>query len=198
MVDRSVDFTAENPQEAQEVTRGRLAVGLLWILAFTVGGMLLFVGLGVIDGEDLIQSVFPSLVTLTGTALGFYFGSRDATENTARGEGTLSGTPPAGGAGGITTTPTEGGPSQIPENIQIVPAIREQQTPTQTPSSGSIDAQPRVVTWQQDASGMPEQASSTEIAPDRRSARRTETDHETVQGVDNPDATADQPEGGGS
>lgn len=61
--------------QAQEGTRGDLARGLLWLLTMTIGGMILFVGLGRLDGTLLAQSVFPSLVTLAGTALGFYFGS---------------------------------------------------------------------------------------------------------------------------
>jgi hypothetical protein len=75
-----------DPEQAREGTRGDLARGLLWLLSLTIGGMLVFVGLGRLDGVTLAQSVFPSLVTLAGTALGFYFGSasRDS-----------SGTPPS-------------------------------------------------------------------------------------------------------
>jgi hypothetical protein len=78
-----------DPEEAREGTRGDLARGLLWLLTLTIGGMIVFVGLGRLDGTLLVQSVFPSLVTLAGTALGFYFGSQ-----TARNAG---GSPPTNG-----------------------------------------------------------------------------------------------------
>jgi hypothetical protein len=60
----------------REETRGDLARGLLWLLTFTIGGVLAFVGLGRLDGTVITQSVFPSLIALAGTALGFYFGSQ--------------------------------------------------------------------------------------------------------------------------
>jgi hypothetical protein len=59
----------------RETIRADLARGLLWLLTLTVGGAIFFVGMGQLKGEILTQSIFPSLVTLTGTALGFYFGS---------------------------------------------------------------------------------------------------------------------------
>lgn len=80
---------AYDPEEAREGTRGDLARGLLWLLTLTIGGMIVFVGMGRLDGVTLAQSVFPSLVTLAGTALGFYFGSQ-----TARNSG--GGAPPQG------------------------------------------------------------------------------------------------------
>ena len=67
-----------NPEEEREVTRGDLARGLLWLLTFTVGGLIVFTGLGRLEGSALTQSVFPSLIALAGTALGFYFGSQAA------------------------------------------------------------------------------------------------------------------------
>jgi hypothetical protein len=60
----------------REETRGDLARGLLWLLTFAIGGVLGFVGLGRLDGTVITQSVFPSLIALAGTALGFYFGSQ--------------------------------------------------------------------------------------------------------------------------
>jgi len=60
----------------REGVRGDLARGLLWLLTLLIGGLLVFVGIGRVVPEVLTQSVFPSLVTLTGTALGFYFGSQ--------------------------------------------------------------------------------------------------------------------------
>jgi hypothetical protein len=65
-----------NLDEAREGTRGDLARGLLWLLTLTIGALILFVGMGRLDGAMIAQSVFPSLVTLAGTALGFYFGSQ--------------------------------------------------------------------------------------------------------------------------
>jgi hypothetical protein len=68
--------------QAREGTRGDLARGLLWILMLTIGGVIVFVGLGRIDGTVLTQTIFPSLVTLAGTALGFYFGSQSGAKHT--------------------------------------------------------------------------------------------------------------------
>jgi len=70
-----IEVRARDPQEE---VRGDLARGLLWLLTLTIGGMLLFVGTGKIESEVLTQSIFPSLVTLTGTALGFYFGAQSS------------------------------------------------------------------------------------------------------------------------
>jgi hypothetical protein len=71
-------FTVSQPfnlDEVREAARGDLARGLLWLLTFAIGGVLAFVGLGRLDGTVITQSIFPSLVALAGTALGFYFGS---------------------------------------------------------------------------------------------------------------------------
>jgi hypothetical protein len=65
-----------NIDEKREGTRGDLARGLLWLLTFVVGGVLVFVGLGRLEGTVITQSIFPSLIALAGTALGFYFGSQ--------------------------------------------------------------------------------------------------------------------------
>jgi len=65
-----------DPRREQEGTRGDLARGLLWLLTFAIGGVLVFVGLGRLDGSVITQSIFPSLIALAGTALGFYFGSQ--------------------------------------------------------------------------------------------------------------------------
>ena len=67
-----------DPNKEREGTRGDLARGLLWLLAFVIGGVLVFVGLGRLDGTVITQSIFPSLIALAGTALGFYFGSQSA------------------------------------------------------------------------------------------------------------------------
>jgi Putative peptidoglycan binding domain len=82
----------------REETRGDLARGLLYLLTFAIGGVLAFVGLGRLEGTVITQSVFPSLIALAGTALGFYFGSQSVkssdTSNTVNGQ---SGTRPGGG-----------------------------------------------------------------------------------------------------
>jgi hypothetical protein len=70
-----------NQEETRENTRGDLARGLLWLLTLAIGGVLAFIGLGRLDGTVLTQSIFPSLVALAGTALGFYFGSQTAKES---------------------------------------------------------------------------------------------------------------------
>jgi hypothetical protein len=64
-----------DPGRDREAARGDLARGLLWLLGFTVAGVLVFVALGRIDGSAVTQSIFPSLIALAGTALGFYFGT---------------------------------------------------------------------------------------------------------------------------
>jgi hypothetical protein len=73
----SVSLTEPTSLETnRENTRGDLARGLLWLLTFVIGGVLIFVGLGRLEGTVITESVFPSLIALAGTALGFYFGSQ--------------------------------------------------------------------------------------------------------------------------
>lgn len=107
-----LDLTTEKPGSAQdgsfrikpfdleenrEGTRGDLARGLLSLLAFTIGGVLVFIGLGRLDGGVLTQSVFPSLIALAGTALGFYFGSQSTKDSATRPSTPTSTTPSAPG-----------------------------------------------------------------------------------------------------
>ena len=95
-----------NQAETQENTRGDLARGLLWLLTFAIGGILVFIGLGRLDGTVLTQSIFPSLVALAGTALGFYFGSQTVKESDSSSAATINessestGSAPSGNAGG--------------------------------------------------------------------------------------------------
>lgn len=70
-VERQPELEGANP----EVTRSQLAKGLLLILASALAGVFVFIGFGQLDGLVLTQSIFPSLVGLAGTALGFYFGA---------------------------------------------------------------------------------------------------------------------------
>jgi hypothetical protein len=65
-----------DPSEDRELVRGHLARGLLWLLAFLIGGALWFIGMGRLDGGALTQSILPSVIALAGTALGFYFGTQ--------------------------------------------------------------------------------------------------------------------------
>ena len=67
-----------NPEKHLQDTRSALAKALIWLISFTLGGALWFIGLGVLEGDALTQAIFPSLVALAGTALGFYFGSQSA------------------------------------------------------------------------------------------------------------------------
>jgi hypothetical protein len=100
--------------ETQENTRGDLARGLLWLLTFAIGGVLVFIGLGRLDGTVLTQSIFPSLVALAGTALGFYFGSQTAKESGpspgvgANGADASTGSAPSGDTGGAGQQKTGG------------------------------------------------------------------------------------------
>ena len=56
--------------------RGWIALGLLVMLAATVTGIFVLVGIGRLPGEAIVQGVFPSLVALAGAATGYYFGSQ--------------------------------------------------------------------------------------------------------------------------
>jgi hypothetical protein len=82
-------------ERQREDVRGDLARGLLWLLTLAIGGVLAFVGLGRLDGTVITQSIFPSLIALAGTALGFYFGSQSgkASDSAAPG-GKLGGNAP--------------------------------------------------------------------------------------------------------
>ncbi|HEX4606294.1 MAG TPA: hypothetical protein VH724_19995 [Candidatus Angelobacter sp.] len=75
-----------NVDQNREETRGDLARGLLWLLTFAIGGVLVFIGLGRLEGSVLTQSVFPSLIALAGTALGFYFGSQTKNSDAVNGQ----------------------------------------------------------------------------------------------------------------
>jgi hypothetical protein len=94
--------------QQREDARGDLARGLIWLLTLAIGGVLVFVGLGRLDGTVITQSIFPSLVALAGTALGFYFGSSTKGldsgtgtngANTGGSSQTVSRTPPVANAG---------------------------------------------------------------------------------------------------
>jgi hypothetical protein len=89
----------------REEARGDLARGLLWLLTFAIGGVLAFVGLGRLDGTVITQSVFPSLVALAGTALGFYFGSQSERNSPAAGGGPSGRAPKSGGHPGAPPQP---------------------------------------------------------------------------------------------
>jgi hypothetical protein len=105
------------PEREREQTRGDLARGLLLLLSFSVGGVLLFIGLGRLEGSVLAQSIFPSLIALAGTALGFYFGSQSPSS---------TGTGPT-----PSSTPGTGGPPAQPTVVVQQPPV--QPPPVQPP-----------------------------------------------------------------
>lgn len=95
----SVSLTPPSSLETnRENTRGDLARGLLWLLTFVIGGVLGFVGLGRLEGTVITQSVFPSLIALAGTALGFYFGSQTGKNGDSPNSSNAPSTPSANGA----------------------------------------------------------------------------------------------------
>jgi hypothetical protein len=100
-----------NLDEVREAARGDLARGLLWLLTFAIGGVLAFVGLGRIDGTVITQSIFPSLVALAGTALGFYFGSSAKSSDSGTVTVSTAGGTPSG-AGNRTPPVANAGPDQ--------------------------------------------------------------------------------------
>jgi hypothetical protein len=83
-------------EQGREETRGDLARGLLYLLTFAIGGVLVFIGLGRLEGTVLTQSIFPSLIALAGTALGFYFGSQSS-KDAGSTDGTSGTASPTGG-----------------------------------------------------------------------------------------------------
>jgi hypothetical protein len=65
-----------DPTRAREDVRRLLATGILGTLIATIVGI--FVLVAVMTPRDLsaiIQTVFPALIGITGTVMGFYFGS---------------------------------------------------------------------------------------------------------------------------
>jgi hypothetical protein len=86
-------------EQGREETRGDLARGLLYLLTFAIGGVLVFIGTGRLDGTVLTQSVFPSLIALAGTALGFYFGSQSANGSGSAGRPSPAGSTTQGRSG---------------------------------------------------------------------------------------------------
>lgn len=103
-----------SPDRSREETRGILARGLLWLLTFAVGGILAFIGFGRLEGSTLAQSIFPSLVALTGTALGFYFGSQVAVPPTPATSSPIIATAPPRPVDKVTASSVT--PTPTPEN----------------------------------------------------------------------------------
>jgi hypothetical protein len=69
-----------NPARQREKMRGWLAGGLIGLVTLATIGIFLLVLTNRVDANALVQGVFPSLVALTGSAIGFYFGGgRDRT-----------------------------------------------------------------------------------------------------------------------
>src|SRR5438094_430323 len=68
-----------NPEPRRGSRRGLLAGALVGLLGLTIGAAFGLEASNLLDrGEvdGLLRPIFPSLVALTGTALGFYFGGR--------------------------------------------------------------------------------------------------------------------------
>lgn len=120
-----------NPEPEREGTRSDLARGLLYLLTFMIGGVLAFIGFGLLDATALTQSIFPSVVTLVGTALGFYFGTRQNIDN-QRQETRVDRQYAGGDGGGATkdsgnskppkveiTSPKEGASFKVSDTITI-------------------------------------------------------------------------------
>lgn len=121
-----------NPDPIREETRGDLARGLLWLLTFAIGGVLFFVGVGRLEGTVITQSIFPSLIALAGTALGFYFGSQAGKPSDSGGQ--LVPTPSPGSP----IAPTQATvPQPVPEKIQQAQPPQTQAQPSQTQTTGS-------------------------------------------------------------
>jgi hypothetical protein len=69
-----------DPTRLREHTRTWVVAGIGIILAVTIIGLFVLVWRGKIEGPDFMKAVYSPLVTLAGTALGFYFGGgRDRT-----------------------------------------------------------------------------------------------------------------------
>lgn len=114
-----VQLSSSRSLEGQrEDVRGDLARGLLWLLTLAIGGVLAFVGLGRVDGTVITQSIFPSLVALAGTALGFYFGSQSGKNSDSR----ASGASASSGGGAPRTAGLAGAPGAAPVPEPVKPA----------------------------------------------------------------------------
>lgn len=100
-----VEQTPYDLGRAREETRSDLARIILYLLAFVIGGVLLFIGTGQLAASTLVQSIFPSLVTLAGTALGFYFGAQSAKDD-SRGGSSSRNDPPNPSSGGDQNRPS--------------------------------------------------------------------------------------------
>lgn len=108
-----------DPNKDREQTRGDLARGLLWLLTFAVGGVLVFIGLGRLEGSVLAQSIFPSLIALAGTALGFYFGSQSP----------VAGIPSSSRSPGLGGPPIPPPPNQPPPPEVVVAHVEAEPPP---------------------------------------------------------------------
>jgi hypothetical protein len=61
-------------EEQREEIRGQLARGLILLLTFTLIAIFVLASFR-INTDALTQTIFPSVATLVGSALGFYFGA---------------------------------------------------------------------------------------------------------------------------
>jgi hypothetical protein len=117
-----------NPDKDREQTRGDLARGLLWLLTFAVGGVLAFIAMGRLEGSVLSQSIFPSIIALAGTALGFYFGSQT--------------NQPIGGARPSSPSQPAGPPVQPAPPVQPVQPVPAEQPVQPVPAEQPVQPAP--------------------------------------------------------
>ena len=67
-----------DPEPTRERIRGVLSIGLFALVALLAILAFVFTATDLLDAPELdkLQPLFAALITLTGTALGFYFGGR--------------------------------------------------------------------------------------------------------------------------
>ena len=67
-----------DPTQDREKLRGKIAIGVLSLLGTMVVGPFVLIGchaLGLAEVKDLLTITYGPIVTLAGTAMGFYFGA---------------------------------------------------------------------------------------------------------------------------
>ena len=81
-VDRYVPLTPVRDDVAIRRETMRSWIALILVLTVVLGavGIFALVWVGRLPGEVLLQGVFPSLVGLAGTAIGYYFGSQSRSD----------------------------------------------------------------------------------------------------------------------
>jgi F0F1-type ATP synthase assembly protein I len=72
-----IPTTRYDPIRAREEVRSIIAKGLIWLLSATIviGFALFYFTDRYTDLKDLLTIIFPPLIAIIGTVLGFYFGA---------------------------------------------------------------------------------------------------------------------------